>query len=616
MFKTPPPMPTSEIKYGIDIPFLGLNVRDVEMKLRKGQSPAMQNVNLDDRGAIAKRSGQEYVFSESLGTGAINGFHKELFSDNFIFVHGTTMYFYDHTDEGFTEVCTGLTDAKGRFYSVNNTLYYKNGTEFLLIDSSYNVYDVANDAYIPVIIVGKAPDGTGGTASEDINLISAGFTEWFSGTAGDLAYTLTFTDLDATEVTAEVNGVASIENTDFTVDRTTGIVTFSIAPGAGTNNVKITAYHTNAGYPDKIYKCTYSEQYGGATNDSRVFTAGNPDYPNMYFYTGNTGNTDTSPLYWPENNFNRLGSDVKYIKGWTKLYDKLLAIKEPGGGVYSLTYTTGTVEFTVATVHPSAGCDMPDSIQIVNNLPVFGNTKSGLWTIVSTYEVTEKNVMPLSDLVNGTYYRAGILNESVSDLQDCSSFDDGKKYYLCVGSKVWVWDYTLSPYTGSQDDLIWFYYTNMNANHWASIDRETYYGDRDIGQLVRFQNRLDDFGTAINASCRLNMTDFGYPNNQKTWTDMHYSLKPAAKTNTQIDYYTEDGKKTESVPVEVSTFSLLYFDLTDFTLISQRFPSKKRRKPKLKNIHTAQVEFSNNIIDQDLSILDVTLIATIGQRIK
>lgn len=620
-FATPPPPPTSEVNYGIEIPFLGLNVRDVEMKIRKGQSPSMQNVNLDDRGSIAKRRGQEYLFTTSLGTGAINGFWKELFNDNYILVHGTVMYFYDHTTLAFTEVATGLTNAKGRFYAVNDVLYYKNGTEFLLIDSSYNVYEVANDAYVPVIIIGKAPDGTGGTANEGINLITPAFEEWFVGTAGTTEYQLSIIDLDATEIIAwQITGgawVQLVEDADFTVVRATGTVTFSIAPGdgVGLNNVKIRAYHTNTGFADRVYKCPYSEQYGGATGDSRVFTAGNPDYPSMYWFTGNTGDTDTGPLYWPENNFNRLGSDVKYIRGWTKLYDKLLAIKEPGGGIYNLTYNATGIEFTVSTVNPTAGCDMPDSIQIIDNLPVFCNTKSGLWTIVSTQEVTEKNVMPLSDLVNGSPYRAGILSELVADLQACSSFDDGKKYYLCVGSKVWVWDYTLTPYAGSQD-LIWFYYTNINANHWGYIDREVYYADRTIGQLVMFKDRLNDFDLAIDAFYTIGTTDFIYTNNLKTFTDMWYSMKPAGHTETQIDYYTEIGHTTESVPVDVTTFSLVYFNLLQFTVISQKFPSKVRRKPKLKNIKSLQVKFSNNEIDQDLSILDVTLKATIGQKIK
>jgi hypothetical protein len=203
----------------------------------------------------------------------------------------------------------------------------------------------------------------------------------------------------------------------------------------------------------------------------------------------------------------------------------------------------------------------------------------------------------------------------LTDLQACSSFDDGKKYYLCIGSKVWVRDYTLSPYSGSQD-LIWFYYSNINANHWGYIDREVYYADRTAGQLIRFKDRLNDFDLAIDAFWTTGMIDFNYSNNLKTFTDMWYSLKPAGHTETQIDYYTEDGSKTESVPVDLSTFSLIYFNLLNFTLASQRFPSKVHRKPKLKNIKTLQVKFSNNEIDQDLSNLDLTLKATIGQKIK
>jgi hypothetical protein len=618
-FATPPPLPTTELKYGIDIPFLGLNVRDVEMKIAPGQSPAMQNVNLDDRGSIAKRRGQEYLLPASKGAGGINGYYKELFNGKHIYAWGTGLYSFDGTTEA--TLATGLTNAKGYFYIVNDILYYKNGTDFIQITSLFAASAVGPSAYVPIILINKAPDGTGGDVNEEINLIQPGFEEWFIGTVSDVDYHLSLIDLDATEITAQKYATGTwtdlVEDTDFTVVRATGIVTFSIAPGdgSGINNVKIRAYKTNAGFADRIKKCPYSELYGGGTNDSRVFTAGNPDYKNMYWFTGLTGNTDGDPLYWPENNFNRIGSDIKYIYGWSKLYTKLLALKEDG--IYNLTYNSSGIAFTASIVNARIGCDMPDSIQIINNLPVFCNTKSGLWTIVSTLEATEKNVMPLSDLVNGTTYRKGILSESVSDLQNCSSYDDGKKYYLCVGSKVWVWDYTLSPYAGDQNSLIWFYYTNINAANWAYINNEAHYGDRTIGQLVKFHNDSSDFGLAIDAFYYTNMTDFGQPNNLKTFTDIWYSTKPAGHSDTQISYSTEKGENiAELVPVSVSTFDWTLYDWGNFTWDVQRFPSKVHRKPKLKNIQTLQVKFSNNVIDQDLSVLDITLKATIGQKNK
>ena len=69
--------------------------------------------------------------------------------------------------------------------------------------------------------------------------------------------------LDATTVTVTVNGVAKVEGVDFTVNRTTGVVTFSVAPASGTNNVIITAYKTDQADIDSILNCLSVQAFGG-----------------------------------------------------------------------------------------------------------------------------------------------------------------------------------------------------------------------------------------------------------------------------------------------------------------------------------------------------------------
>jgi hypothetical protein len=608
MFKAPPPNNPISFNLGTQIPFAGLNLRDAEMAIGDGQSPAMQNENLDDGGKPTKRRGQKYVFATSLGAGGINGLYEELYYDYIVLAHGTKLYKYDENTDTETEIATGLSNAEGSFYTFNDVLYYKNGTDYKAISSTFvvtNAIGAGSTAYIPTLTIGRAPTG-GGTAYEQFNLGQPGFKDSFNGNNSATAYTLSLSGLDATLVTATVGGVAKAETTDFTVNRTTGVVTFTAPPATGTNNVIITAYKTVAGYADKITGCIYSDLYGGGSQDSRIFTAGNDDFKNAYYYTGLTGNTAYDATYWPENNYNRIGSDTKKIYGWTKLYSRLLAMKEDG--IYSITYSTGSVTFPVSVLNSQVGCDMPGSIQIIKNLPVYGNSKSGLWIITSTLIESEKNVNQISGYINGVKnLRPGLLDETLADLQACSSFDDGRKYYICVGSKVWVWDYELSPYLGRQDDLMWFPYTNMNARKWAYMNREIYYGDRTIGQLIKFQDNLNDFGVAIDAFWKSKALDFKTPDWQKTIEELYYATRSGNNTTITLTLYDDKRVTVKTVVIKSKSFSWDSFSWDTFTWNVFLFQTTKHIMLNNSNTVNFQVMISNNEIDKNLSIMSLTL---------
>ena len=96
--------------------------------------------------------------------------------------------------------------------------------------------------------------------------------------------------LDATAVKVEVLNSSGVWiektlTTDYTVDRTNGIINFTSAPGVspvtGEDNVRITAYRTVSGYADRIKKCTTGILYGVNGAMDRLFLTGNPDYPNQ-----------------------------------------------------------------------------------------------------------------------------------------------------------------------------------------------------------------------------------------------------------------------------------------------------------------------------------------------
>lgn len=191
---------------------------------------------------------------------------------------------------------------------------------FLVYDGS-TMSSIITDAFIPKIWTAKSPDASSGSALQQRNLIQPGFIEGFAGD-GTAEYTLSLQNLDATAVTIKVDGVDKTENTHFTVNRTTGKITFSGGneppDTTGRESVLVTAYKTETGYADMILDATTILVF-----DNRVFAV-NPDFPNRIFWTG-----FQEPSYWGEIMYNdRCGSGSTAIQSMQMLSsDKFLAIK-------------------------------------------------------------------------------------------------------------------------------------------------------------------------------------------------------------------------------------------------------------------------------------------------
>src|SRR5690242_3037400 len=420
MLPVPPAHPKNELR--LDTIDGGLSLKYDPTQLRDNQSPLMQNMTADDRGTLNKRDGQDYVYDTSLGSGTVNGAYGRLFNAFRVFAWGTNLYKQSGTSAP-TSIKSGLANSKGSFLAFNDKLSYINGTDCIVIDSSLAAADVA--PYVPTLLVSTTPAG-GGTAFEQFNLLGAGFKTSFSGDGASTLYQLPLTGLDVTEVTLTVDGVAKTEDTEFTVDRTAGTIDFSAgsapngAPTTGTNNVIITAYKTASGNANRIKNCKYAIDYGG-DNDTRVFWWGNTNYKNRVFRSGLL-----DPTYAPENEYSDVGSSSESVIACAKHYDKLVYLKERSIAftAYSNPVTQGFwgagelgASFPLYWINGAVGCDMPNSVQIIDNNVVFGNSELGLFIIVNVSVRDERNVKPISGNINGSVIRPGLLSNTTADLQ-------------------------------------------------------------------------------------------------------------------------------------------------------------------------------------------------------
>jgi len=590
----------------------GLQRKYIEMQIEDTQSPYMVNLNANDKGALVKRYGHEllHTFLEGPVYNAIEYDSKQVVS------HGTKLSTYIELTDTEAEIDT-VADAKGTFFKFIDYLYYINGTDYV----SYNgTTCAAPTPYIPTLTLGRDPSG-GGTANENWNLYGSGFKDSFTSDGVDTTYYLSLTGLNATAVTLTIDGVAKTEDTHFSVNRTNGTVDFTGgssphgAPLAGTNNVVITAYKTFSGYADRIKNCTTAIVYGGA-NDTRVFLTGNLDYPNRIYYSGLN---DAS--YFPENDYNDIGSDNEgAVKQFAIHRNDLIVFKEKA--VYLATYSlddSGNVSFPTYQLNSGIGCDIPNSVQVVQDTIVFSNSYLGIHLLVSTELRNERNLVPISGNINGAEYRTGLLNEE--NVTNAVSYDFNGKYHLCVNDKVWLWDYSLSPYYDGkpEDTYVWFYYESINANCVLTNSSTYYYGDRNTGKYYKLWENYNDDGTAINSVWKSKLFHFGYPEWYKTVWELWYTTRALAGSTVSLTYYNENGDEVETdiIPAsDTTSFSWSTFSWSNFTWAVYRYARTIYKKVKQKNIVFWQVELSNNELNENLSILELVVKYILSKRVK
>jgi hypothetical protein len=593
----------------------GLNLVDKEYKISDSQTSNCRNVWFKD-GELGKRYGQDYLLSSEAVETPHFASYKVPYMGNVIKHCGTKLYKQNPTTGALTAIYSGLSAVKGSFFKQNGILFYMQANLFIKWDGTTASVVVP---YIPTVIINRTPTG-GGNTNENYNRIGKSFKNSFNGNGSATAYALTDSGLDATTVTCTVGGVAKVEGTDFTVNRTTGIVTFTIAPASGTNNVIITAHKTDATAINSILNCSISTTFGGQ-NDNRTFVGGNGS--GYYFWTG-ISSVGVDPTYWAYNNYNIIGLADENIIAFGKHYDTL-CIHKSSGEIYGVTYSfNGTVGvFNSFPISDKMGCDCTDSIQTINSNSVWLSTRYGVCTMVGTTVGSQRNVFPISRNVNPR-----LLAES--NLVNATSADYNGKYWLCINDKVYLWDYFISPYvdTGNPDEsarrLSWWYFDNINAGNFIIVDPQTFfYVKRDTGKTIKFHTTYDpnqfyDFGNGISALYRFPARQMGDGIYEFTVDKGFIGVRGDLKTSFTVTYFSNDDfngdPSTETI--DVGSFMWNNFSWDNFTWSVMGPVYSAVLIPGAKGVTWFGAEFFNNQKGRDMNISAISFKYKITKLVK
>jgi hypothetical protein len=607
----------------------GLNLRDLEYKIDDTQSPKMLNMWNRD-GVLSKRWGQGYVdlvntTGSAVTLGTVRSISPEF--EGKVAVHaGTKLYEWTTTTNVMRDLGVTVANAESTFLEFNSYLYHLDGSELRQINTSYVCSTVT--PYVPLVFINCAPDLSASEANEAYNLIGAGFKVWYNGD-GTAAYQLPLTGLDATQIIVKVGGVTKTLTTHYTWVAATGIVTFTGGnePAAGTNNVEITAYKTvkeadgTTPVKNRITGCKAAIAFGGESTDiaggTRAFLMKNPSYPTTYWYSDLGAGQSYGMTYFPDTQYENLNQNNEPITAAAKQNGQLIIFKESSLFAVSYVFDGENVFYPVREFNSAIGCDMPGSVQLIDNNLVFGNSIQGIFMIVSTEGASEENVKPLSGNINGQKLNPGLLQETT--LQAATSIDFDRKYWLCVGPYVYLWDYGQSPFYGysnyekAQRRLAWYKFSNINAAAWYG-DTSLYYG---AGiKIVKLTSLYSDFGQAIESYWYSKVFDFGKPSDLKTITKVWPSIR--VDTSSSITFQISNEKKEVAYEKElsVSNFSWLGFNWSTFSWNVQKYAKAFRLKPKMKKIVYCQLKFNNDENYRDMGITDIVLEFMVNGKVK
>lgn len=587
--------------------FRGVDLNNSPSNVDISRSPAAPNMVRDQVGKVRKRMGYTTV-ATAPGGAAIHGVHR---LGNQMLVHaGTKLYRWDGA-AAFTELGP-MANAVSRSFVFDKKLYLLDGTAYRVYDGT-TLKKVSESAKVPTIIISRNPTG-GGTAYEALNLLSKAWTESFLGTAEDTVYQLTTTDLDSTEVKAEVlnssgEWVQKSEGTDFTVDRTAGKVTFNTAPGEppvkGQDNVRITASKTRAGYSDCVDKCTVFAVYGVGGAADRIFLSGNPEKPGIDYYSG-----FEDPAFFPDTGYTKISRDGSRVVGYAILNNALAAFLDGATDGRNVVIRTGSLDsdgealFRISNTLLGENAVAPGSFALSGKEPLF-LTEQGVYAITAEELTGEKYSQERS------YYIGSVLREAAGK-SAAVGIIYRDFYVLALNGTLYLLDLQQKTYEKNSPYSSFQY----ECYYWPGIPATVLWVDGDAmcfgtaaGKLCRFAVNVDapesynDDGAAIDAYWETSDFDGKAFFKTKTFTGIAVRLAAAVLTGVKI-FAIKRGLWSQVFDAKERAryFDWSYIDFAKFVFSADQTPRTLYGKIKVKKVDKVRFRLQNKELNEPFGL--------------
>jgi hypothetical protein len=596
--------------------FLGADLSNDSNNVDIRRSPSCPNMIRDKVGKVKKRDGIQLVKTYPA---QINGVHFLYGSTTKKIVHSGTKIYLDNGTDDYTEdteLYTTAADHISVSQQMNGCLWIHDGTKYLCFNGT-TVTAVENTGTIPVIIIARAPTG-GGTLLQPINMLQKWRIEKFAGTASTTVYQLTATGLDADLVTIKklkVDGTFDdlVETTHFTVNRTTGQITFGTAPGVspitGEDNIWVTYAKTVSGYADRINKCDVSIIYGMNGARDRLFVSGNPDLPHYDYHS-----ELNDPTYFGDLSYSVIGQDSSKIVNYSIVNDYLVTHKDNAENDDNTNLRKGSlvdnkVVFVSEGSYQTSGALAKYSFANLENEPLYVTVDKNISA------VTPSDVLGERFSQERSYYITRALEEE-EDLEDSYGCAFDKFYFLACKNTIYVLDslqYSVSkerPLSHRQYEC--YYFPGIAARILWVENGQLHFGTAD-GKIKKFVLRLaNDEGAAISAWWDTPYLDGGSFANKKIFVYVACRLAVALLTGVKISAFSGGKWRTLKDYTNEANFisfsnSLVSLSNSKFSFRTDTSPKTLGNKIKEKNVDKIQFRFENSRLGDTFGLYKIRI---------
>lgn len=505
-----------------------------------------------------------------------------------------TVLVSDLITEGTVTIIGTITDVKTQIFWFNGKVYFKNGTDFKEYDGT-TYQDVV--PYTPTIAINAPPAG-GGTLFEEINLLTGAKTQTFIGDGTSTLYQLAESNLDADLLVITVDGVTKIENTDFTVNRTLGQVTFLVAP-INLSSVSIT-WVKDEGNESLVLNHKYAYKYG-VDNGLNLFIFGNENEKNVFRYSA-----IKKANYFPANSFVEVGSDEFYITGLQSQYKQLVVFKENESKLVTPSvnpnYASNTglnpYNFGYDDLNDGVGNIASNMVQLIENSPVtlYGYSMWG-WSSTTSVE-NERNAEVISDRLK--------LSLQGLDLSQAVTFDyqNQKEYWVNIDDIVYIWNY-------GNDTM--YKYSGIQATEFISVGADIYYCSN--GSINRISESFvadgEILGDSIPCIVYGGFSDFGIGTYTKVSREQWLSIAADSKTSCEVGFITDVNNDLDALIslVEYNTLDFNNIDFDNFSFLPFSTVQPNRLEQTIIDWTYLQWYLANDTNNETLTVLSLEITA-------
>lgn len=605
--------------------FRGVDFSTDPTQVSDARSPYAVNLVSDLAGFPEKRLGWRTLIE--LAGMRINGIYYAVLKSGVgrFFVHaGTNLYWWTGDDMPPALIGSGMADERSRSFTHKGRLFLMDGAGYRVVEENeeggLDLKLVTEIAFVPTTVIGGSPEG-GGTIFAAVNLLTPKRINSFAGTSAATVYQLDSTEIDADfPPKVVVNGAEKTAGTDYSVNYSTGKITFTTAPGvapggSGIDNIIITFAKTTEGYADRINKCRIAAFYG-YNNDNRVFVSGNPDYKNQDWQSGLD-----DPTYFPDLGYTKIGSDTSAIMGYLKQYENLVVVKEDNeqdAEIFlrsSAMDDSGTVYFPISQGVKGVGAVSRHAFASLRDDPIF-LAREGVFALASASVTQQRATQLRSGRVNKYLNEESGLNEAVGVTWN-------GYYVLCVNSKCYVADSRQKSESSESYDYEWYYWNNVPARVFLEYDGILFFGTAD-GRVCRFNDDIDlmsrysDDGEPILARWSTKADSFDTFMRKKTMVKRGSGVMAKPYTRSSITVYAVTEQDIENA-IRQSSIDIMDFgdiDFSRFTFNTSSSPQVIPFNKKLKKFITLRMIFENAAANEGFGIYGATVQFFYGNYVK